>query len=71
MNCCPSCGSTKVWVGNFVLSCDDCKWHYLNKYPCSVCGRPSTSTMGVNGVTVNGCNVHPARLSMRELWNLK
>lgn len=43
---CPACYSTNVLVGSFVLECCACGWSYLNKYPCDVCGKPSTSAGG-------------------------
>lgn len=57
---CPSCGSDSVAVGNFVLSCYACGWHYLNEYQCSRCGKPSQSVVHTNGKTVYGCNEHSA-----------
>ncbi len=57
-NECPNCQSNNVFVGSFVLECLDCKWHYLNKYPCSVCGNPSRSGLGVNESSVYRCADH-------------
>lgn len=61
---CPNCRSSNVLVGAFVLECLSCGWHYLNKHPCTVCGKPSTSSYGSNDgkggrVELYGCNEHP------------
>jgi len=60
---CPKCGSKNVWVGAFPLSCDDCGWNYLNKYPCDVCGGPSFSSYGAGKlgemVYHHRCREHP------------
>ncbi len=56
---CPRCGSDKVWVGAFVLSCETCGWHYLNRYPCRVCGQPSRNGGGINDDMLYGCADHP------------
>jgi hypothetical protein len=52
-------------VGAFVLSCEACGWHYLNKNPCSVCGEKSVSSYGSDNpatgrhVRLYGCKAHP------------
>lgn len=56
---CPKCLSTNVLVGNRVLSCEACGWHYLNKYPCRVCGGPATGSVGGNGRAWYSCKLHP------------
>lgn len=68
-NTCPQCESSDVLVGAFVLECFSCGWHYLNKYPCRECGKPSRRMMGGNGVTFYGCAEHPfTDDEMVEVW---
>ncbi len=66
---CPECNSTRVWVGNSVLSCVDCGWHHLNRYPCDVCGMPSSNKIETNGakccMAIYRCNKHS--LNYREI----
>ena len=67
---CPKCGSSRVWVGAFPINCDACGWHYLNKYPCQVCNKPSMSAASVNGEAYYGCRDHPATVDMlAKFWN--
>jgi len=66
---CPSCGSEDVLVGAFLLSCCACGWSYMNKYPCTICGKPSFSScsMGENGNEVyHGCKEHPAGMFYQQ-----
>lgn len=55
---CPRCGSSNVAVGNFVLSCGDCDWSFLNKHPCEVCQQPSFSVMGSGDDVHYRCREH-------------
>lgn len=64
-NCCPQCGSTNIWEGNFPLECIDCGWHHLNKHPCDECGAPSVSGMQVGGSAFYGCKEH--RVTLRNI----
>lgn len=57
---CPKCGSKNVAVGDRVLHCFACKWSHFNQYPCTVCGKPSTSVCGINGRKWYGCPDHSA-----------
>ena len=63
---CPECGSENVLIGVFVLSCCTCGWDHNNKYPCSVCGKPSFGCGGSesNGIKVilYGCKEHPVTM---------
>jgi hypothetical protein len=67
MSVCPKCNSSNVLVGAFVLSCESCGWHHLNKYPCTVCGKPSVSSYGSSIIKdgkpvrreLHGCEDHP------------
>lgn len=66
---CPACGSDDVYVGNRVLSCLACGWHYLNAHPCRVCGGPATGVMGGTGGAVYGCRDHPFTAAERAtMW---
>ena len=57
---CPKCGETeRLLVGNFPLQCGACGWHYLNEYPCRMCGKPARSCCGWNGQSLYGCAIHP------------
>jgi hypothetical protein len=56
---CPKCGSENVAVGNFPLECLDCDWHFLNEYPCDICGGPSVSACGTGNKSLHRCRQHP------------
>ncbi len=61
---CPKCNSSNTYIGAFVLECLDCKWHYLNKYPCRICQGPSISCYGYwnsigDNETFYYCKEHP------------
>lgn len=59
MSTCPKCQSNNVLAGAFVLSCDECGWHYLNKHPCRTCGQPATGAMGNGRESIYSCKAHP------------
>lgn len=66
---CPKCSGDDVCVGNFVLSCLTCGWHYLNAHPCRVCGGPSVATMGGTGGAIYACRDHPFTAGdQRTMW---
>lgn len=58
-NYCPKCGSSNVLVGNFLLRCLACGWHYLNKHPCRICGDESVACAGGKDEALYGCKQHP------------
>lgn len=66
MHHCPRCNSTNVWVGAYVLSCNDCGWNHNNDRPCEICGQPATCASS-DPITHYTCKEHPPEMVTRLL----